>query len=145
MRVDELMTRDPATCGPDDTVQTAAGLMEEHDCGLIPVVEDGELTGVITDRDLAVRVLALGKSASLPVREAMSERVQGVSPDTDVDEVLEVMAEYQVRRVPVVDEAGRLVGIVSQADLARQDVAASDEEVGEVVEEISEPTGKARV
>jgi CBS domain-containing protein len=139
MKARELMTAQPACCTPDETVGEAARLMKEHDCGCIPVVEDGRLVGVITDRDIACRCTAEGKGPETPVAEAMSRNPKSCSPDDEVDTVERIMAEAQVRRVPVVDQRGYCIGIVAQADLALNQRAASDSEVGRIVERISEP------
>ena len=142
MRAQELMTRDPACCTPEDSAQKAAELMSQHDCGAIPVVDDEEsrhLRGMITDRDIAIRGVARGRGAEARVEELMTTNPECCSPDSDVGEVERVMTEYQVRRVPIIDAGGQLVGIISQADLARSDSAISDREVGRVVERISEP------
>ena len=144
MKVRELMTRDPACCTPDQTIREAAGLMRDADCGCIPVVADTGthmLVGVVTDRDIAVRAIATGKGADTRISEVMSSGPRCCSPDDDVDTVEKIMIEGQVRRVPVVDQAGCCVGMVSQADLALNDKAASEKEVGRVVEKISEPAG----
>ncbi len=143
MKVSEIMTKDPACCTTDDTVQAATRMMREQDCGAIPVVADRDsrkLVGVITDRDVATRVVAEGKGSDTSVRDAMSPDPSCCSPQDDVKAVERLMSERQVRRVPIVDDAGRVVGIVAQADLARDDRAVSDREVGRVVEKISEPT-----
>lgn len=142
MKASELMTAQPACCTPDQTIREAAQLMREHDCGCLPVVEDkrsNKLLGVVTDRDIACRCTAEGKGPDTPVKEAMSRNPTCCGPDDDVDSVEKIMAEEQVRRVPVVDERGCCVGMVAQADLALNTRAASDSEVGKVVERISEP------
>ena len=142
MKVDELMTKNPACVTPADTVEEAARLMKEHDAGAIPVVESqGErrLVGMITDRDIAIRVVGAGKTSSTMVRDVMTGGPDAARACDDVDEVEKIMTRRQVRRVPVVDENQRLVGIIAQADLARNDRAASDKKVGKVVEEISQP------
>lgn len=142
MRVTQIMTPDPACCTPDSTAREAASLMKEHDCGSIPVVERLEtrrLVGTVTDRDLAVRGLAAGKGPDTPVRELMTNDPISAAPDDEVEIVREVMIARQVRRVPVVDVNGAVVGIVSQADVALEDGAASDQEVGRIVEAISDP------
>ena len=143
MKARELMTSNPACCTPEATAQQAARLMEENDCGCIPVVEDEEsrfLVGVITDRDLALRAVARGRAPETPVKELMTTDVSAVSPEDSLDRVEELMVDLQVRRVPVIDEDGCCVGIIAQADLALEDRGTSDEQVGQVVERISEPT-----
>ena len=147
MQAQELMTRDPACCTPEDPAQKAADLMSQHDCGAIPVVDGGDsrhLCGMITDRDIAIRGVARGRGAEARVEELMTRDPECCSPDSDIEEVERVMSERQVRRVPIIDAAGQLVGIISQADLARNDSAASDSEVGQVVERISEPGRRVR-
>jgi CBS domain-containing protein len=142
MRVSQIMTPDPACCTPDNTARDAALLMKEHDCGSIPVVEKLEnrrLVGTLTDRDLAIRGLAAGKGPDTPVRELMTYEPISAAPEDEVEIVREVMTAQQVRRVPVVDEDGAVVGIVAQADLALEEGAASDQEVGRIVEAISDP------
>jgi CBS domain-containing protein len=142
MRVAQIMTPDPACCTPESTAQDAATLMKENDCGSIPVVENMDkrrLVGTVTDRDLAVRGLANGRGPDTSVRELMTYDPITSSPDDEGEIVREVMVSQQVRRVPVVDANRALVGIVAQADLAREDGAASDQEVGRIVEAISDP------
>jgi CBS domain-containing protein len=144
VRVGDIMTPDPACCTPDSTAQQAAQLMKEHDCGSIPVVESREsrrLVGTVTDRDLAIRGLAEGRGPDARVRELMTGDPVTTVPEDEVEVVREVMVARMVRRVPVVDENGKVVGIVAQADIAREDGAASDQEVGRIVEAISEPKG----
>jgi CBS domain-containing protein len=144
MRVGDIMTPDPACCTPESTAREAATLMKEHDCGSIPVVENQEnrkIVGTITDRDLAIRGLAEGKGPETPVRGLMTIAPVTSAPEDEVEIVREVMVARMVRRVPVVDKNGRVVGIVAQADIAREEGAASDQEVGRIVEAISEPRG----
>jgi CBS domain-containing protein len=141
VRISEFMTSDPAWCVPGTTAQEAAVLMRDNDCGAIPVVEDEntlKLVGVITDRDLAVRGVAEGLGPETPVRELMTVEPVGADPDDEIEVVREVMIREQVRRVPVIGKDGKLVGIIAQAALARQDAAASDREVGRIVEAISQ-------
>jgi CBS domain-containing protein len=136
------MTRDPACCTPDSTARDAATLMRDHDCGSIPVVEDlrqKRLVGTVTDRDLAVRGLAEGRGPETPVLELMTDDPVTCVPEDEVEDLRQVMVQELVRRVPVVDEDGALVGIVAQADIAREEGAATDREVGRIVEAISEP------
>ena len=148
MKAQEVMTANPACCTPDETAERAAALMEENDCGCIPVVEDQEtkrLLGVVTDRDIALRGVGRGLHADTAVRSLMSSDVSCCAPDSDLEEAERIMTERQVRRVPVIDEAGCCVGMIAQADLAREaDRQVSDREVGRVVERISEPTEDPR-
>lgn len=142
MRISDFMTRDPACCVPEATAREAAELMRDNDCGAIPVVENMDnrkLVGMVTDRDLAVRGLAEGKGPDATVRALMSVEPVGADPDDEVETVRDVMIRERIRRVPVLGPDRRVVGIVAQADLAREDAAASDREVGRIVEAISEP------
>lgn len=145
MKASEIMTPTPHCCAPDDSLRSVASIMRDDDCGAVPVVDGGKLVGIITDRDLAVRALATGQGPDAKVTSHMTRGPHTCSADDDVREVQRVMSEAQVRRVPIVDASGRVVGIVSQADLAiaasgsGQDV--SDREVAIVVERISQPAG----
>ena len=146
MKARELMTSEPACCTPEQTVQEAARLMRDNDCGCIPVVEDTEtnrIVGVVTDRDITCRCTAEAKAADTRVSDVMSRDPTCCGPDVDVEAVEQIMANEQVRRVPVVDSRGCGVGIIAQADLALNERAASDREVGRVVEQISAPAHQA--
>lgn len=133
--VREAMTASPATVGTDANVTDAARLLASENVGSLPVVEDGRLVGMVTDRDLVVRVLAKDLNPhDVQVREVCSEDPVVASPDEALDAALGRMAGEKVRRLPVVEE-GRLVGILAQADVARSAQAAS---TGAMVEEISE-------
>jgi CBS domain-containing protein len=135
-QIRDLMTENPSTCEPSTSVVEAAKVMAREDVGPIPVVEGGRLTGLVTDRDLVVRVLAEGRDPqSTTVGEIATSDVVTISPDADLDEGLKLLASNKVRRLPVVD-GDRLVGIVAQADVARH---AQEVQTGEVVEEISRP------
>jgi CBS domain-containing protein len=135
-RIREIMTSNPSTIEPDKSVADAARIMKQEDAGVVPVTENGRLTGMVTDRDIAIRVVAEGKNAqSTPVREVASKNLVTVDPQQDLDEALRLMAKHQVRRLPVVEEDGRLVGVVAQADVARH---GDDAKTGQVVQEISE-------
>jgi CBS domain-containing protein len=113
----------------------AARLMRDEDAGIVPVVEGEKLVGTVTDRDIAVRVVAEGKSPeSVTVGEIASRDLVTIDPQQELSEALRLMARHQVRRLPVVEEDGRLVGIVAQADIARN---ASDAQTGDLVEDIS--------
>jgi CBS domain-containing protein len=139
----DVMTPDPACCEPDDSVKNAAKIMKQHDVGAVPVVESHasrRLVGMVTDRDLAVRVLAGDRnSEQATLRDAMSGNPVACRTDDDVQKALQLMAERQLRRMPVVDQSGRLMGIIAQADIATR--VGSDKQTGELVEAISEPAG----
>src|SRR5919201_1991303 len=132
--VRELMTSNPCSIDSDKSVAYAAKMMRDENVGLAPIVEGDRLVGTVTDRDIVVRVIAEGKNPeSTMVREVASTDLVTVEPQQDLDEALKLMAKHQVRRLPVV-ERGRLVGVVAQADVARQ---ADDSKTGELVEQIS--------
>jgi CBS domain-containing protein len=138
MRASEIMTRDPAVVTADDSVRRAVELMKEQDVGLIPVVESvnsRRLVGVITDRDVALRVVGEGVPADGTVQQFMSEGVHTAKADDDVDSVMNLMGREQVRRIPIVDERGSVVGIVSQADVVLE--GADAKEVDRTIEKIS--------
>lgn len=119
MKVSEIMTPDVEVARPDDTLETAAELMRDTDAGAVPVCDAGRLVGMLTDRDIAVRAVAEGKSPhACVVREVMSEPVRFASADDEVADVAVKMAEWQVRRLPVLDHDKMLVGIVSLTDIA---------------------------
>jgi CBS domain-containing protein len=126
MRVHEIMVRDVASCRPNDAMSEAARLMWDHDCGIVPVIdEDGRLCGVITDRDLCMACLTQGIPLhQLSVAQAMTPEPVVCAPDQDVSALCQAMRERQVRRIPVVDEDQRLVGIVSLSDVTRRAGAA---------------------
>jgi CBS domain-containing protein len=134
-----IMTPRPVCCTPNEPVHCAAVIMRDHDCGIVPIVEDRNtmrLLGVITDRDIVVRVVAAGKDPNQEKLGAYcSHGVGTVRPQASLEECRRVMETRQVRRVPVTDEHGRLVGIVSIADLAH---ALDADQVGHTVEEVSE-------
>ena len=146
MLAKDLMTRDPACCTPNQTLEEVARLMKEHDCGCIPVVDEEEsrrLVGVVTDRDLACRAIAEGLGTATAVETVMTAEPVCCSPDSEVAEIERLMSDRQVRRLPVEDGDGCCVGIIAQADLAlAEDRGVSDREVGRVVERISQPTGR---
>jgi CBS domain-containing protein len=133
--IKEVMTSNLATVESSASVVEAAQLMRDENTGIVPVVEKGGLVGTVTDRDIVVRLIAEGRDPqSVTVREVASTDLVTVDPQQDLDEALRLMASYQVRRLPVVEEDGRLVGVVSQADVARE---AKDTQTGQLVEEIS--------
>jgi CBS domain-containing protein len=135
-QIRDVMSQNPTTCEPSASVADAARVMASQDVGPVPVVEGDRLVGLVTDRDLVVRVLAEGRDPeSTTIGEIASTDLVTVSPDARLDEALSLLARHQVRRLPVV-EGEQLVGVVAQADVARQ---GEDEETGQVVEQISEP------
>ncbi|WP_246775187.1 CBS domain-containing protein [Bradyrhizobium diazoefficiens] len=125
-KISEVMTRDAKLVNPTDTIQDAAKLMKECDCGVLPVSEGDRLVGMITDRDIAVRCIADGKGPNSKVRDAMSQEVKYCFEDEDISHVCANMSEIQVRRLPVLDRNKRLVGIVSLSDLARQSAGTAE-------------------
>jgi CBS domain-containing protein len=134
--VRDTMTAEPRSIDSSQQIVEAARLMRDEDVGSLPVLEDGRLVGMVTDRDIAVRVVAEGrKPEATTVGEASSRDLVTVEPDHDLDDALLLMARHQVRRLPVV-EGERLVGILAQADVA---LAEKEKKTGEVVEAISEP------
>ena len=133
--IQDVMTSNPCAIDANQPVSYAAKMMKDEDVGLAPIVEGDRLVGALTDRDITVRVVAEGKDPqTVKVREVASTDVITVDPQQDLDDALTLMARYQVRRLPVVEEDGRLVGVVAQADVAEE---AKAKKVGELVEEIS--------
>jgi CBS domain-containing protein len=136
----EVMTASPTTVSGADSIQRAAQLMAQIDVGALPVVEDGKLAGIITDRDIVVRHTAHGESRDCRVSDHMTVRdIQVVHPMTDVNDVIGRMEHYQVRRIPVVDDTGKLVGIIAQADIARHLIRPDVYKLGELIAGISTP------
>ena len=132
----DLMTSNPCSIEADKPVAYAAKMMRDEDVGLAPIVEGEKLVGTLTDRDIAIRVVAEGKDPeSTTVREVATTRLVTIDPEQDLDEALRLMAQNQVRRLLVVEADGRLAGVVAQADVARH---ASDEKTGDLVEQISQ-------
>ncbi len=144
MKAKEIMTASPSVCASTDSLETVARLMRDKDCGAVPIVDNGRVVGIITDRDLAIRAIADRKGTDAKVGDIMTAAPQCCGPDDDISEVERVMSERQVRRIPIVDASGRCVGIVSQADLAMassKNSRVTDQEVAIVVQAISEPSG----
>jgi len=136
----DVMTREPIAVEPDEAIGRVAELMKRQDVGAVPVIETNasrRLVGIITDRDIVVKVLAVGRDAKSAVREAMTSNPATCREDEDVTEAVARMADRQVRRLPVVDAEGRLCGIIAQADIATR--VKKDKTTGELVEAISEP------
>ncbi|TCT26901.1 CBS domain protein [Melghiribacillus thermohalophilus] len=137
--VREIMTKDVATVSTNDNIYEAAKKMHDLNVGFIPIVDDEQhLMGAVTDRDLVLRGYANKKSGSAPITEVMSDELNSVSPETSLQEASQIMADKQIRRLPVV-ENGKLVGIVSLGDLSQDE--ASDHAAGVALGEISERKG----
>ena len=135
--VRDAMTENPRSIGASASVVEAARLMREQHVGSLPITDDEQLVGMITDRDITTRVVAeAADPQKTSVEEIYSRELISVEPDKDLEEALQLMASYQVRRLPVV-ENGRLVGIVAQADIA---LGENEKKTGELVEAISEPS-----
>ena len=134
-KVQDVMSTRPRCVSPDTPVTEAAELMESEDVGALPVLEGDELAGMITDRDIVIRAIAKGKDPrGMPVREVSTRDVVAIRGDEDLSDALKLMASHQVRRLPVVDDSNHLVGVLAQADVARE---AREKDVGETVEAIS--------
>ena len=132
----DVMTSNPCTIDAEKPVAYAAKMMRDEDVGLAPIVEGDKLVGMLTDRDIAIRVVAEGRDPDqVKVRDVASKQVVTIDPQQDLDAALRIMAEHQVRRLPVVEEDGQLVGVVAQADIARE---GDERKTGKLVEEISE-------
>ena len=139
MNVEDLMSRSPCCCDADASLQEVARKMVDHDCGEIPVLDSaGKPIGVLTDRDIYCRTVARGQNPlEMKAGDVMTTPVATVTPQTSISDCCKLMEDKQIRRVVVVDDAGRCCGMVAQADIARHD--SSKREVAEVLEKISEP------
>jgi len=139
MKCMDVLTKDPVCCLPGDTVEQAARLMKKEDVGPIPVIESRQskkLLGIVTDRDMAVKVVAEGRdNKKTKVEEIMTRNPVTCHPNDDLQVALDAMAQHQIRRVPVVDDQGRITGIIAQADVATR--TDDPEKTADVVEEIS--------
>jgi CBS domain-containing protein len=138
MKISECMTQDVQLVSPDDSIERAAQIMGSADAGVLPVSDGSRLVGMITDRDIAVRGVAEGCGPDARVGDIMSREVKYCFDDAEMDEVLVNMAQIQVRRMPVVDHDKRLVGIISLADLDREEPRRS----GEALRHIVQPGGR---
>jgi CBS domain-containing protein len=139
MRVSDAMTGAVRITTPQQTIAEAARMMAEIDAGVLPVGDGDRLVGMLTDRDIAIRAVALGKGPQTPVQEVMSKEVMYCFADQDLNEVAQNMADVKVRRLPVLNRQKRMIGILSLGDLALLDYP---DMTGEVLCEISEPGGK---
>ena len=135
MKVSEIMSSKVATCKPSDSLRDVAKIMRDKDCGAIPILEGGRLTGIITDRDIVMRGVAEGKNVmDMDARSCMTKKVRSVSQDTDVHDLCTLMEKEQIRRVVVTDSSDHIVGIVAQADVA---LNAPERETADVVKKVS--------
>jgi len=138
----EVMTKNPVFCLADDTVEAAAAVMKEEQVGPVPIVQDEDslkVIGIVTDRDLVLRVLAEKRDPKkTALRDVMTKKIISCKESDDLEEAMKAMSDHQIRRIPVVDEKNRLIGIIAQADIATR--AEEPEKTAEMVEEISEPT-----
>ena len=135
MNIREVMTPNPRCVAPGDPIQNAARIMRDEDTGAVPVVENGKILGMVTDRDIVIRAVADGAKLDGPVRGIVSPDVVCATPEMSTRDASKLMAEHQVRRLPVV-ENDRLVGIVSLGDLAVKE--GRDSRTGDTLEDISE-------
>jgi CBS domain-containing protein len=139
MKVSEVMSTDVQIANPGQTIQEAARLMADLDAGALPVGENDRLVGMITDRDIAVRAVAMGLTPDTPVRTVMSTEVLYCTEEDDIEDVAHNMSDTKVRRLPVINKSKRLVGIVSLGDIA---LADGPDSAGQAICGISEPGGK---
>jgi CBS domain-containing protein len=151
MKVEKLMTKDVGTCGPGDTLNDAARIMWERDCGFVPIAQtdgSGRVLGILTDRDICIAAYTRGKPLKeIRVGEVMSTEIQSCGPGDDLAAAEATMRRSKIHRLPVVDDAGRLLGVISLADIAREaareagsrrrEVTAA--EIGETLAAIREP------
>ena len=143
MKIKDIMTEDVAYVNPDTSVVEVAQLMQKHDVGSIPVCTDEGVIGIVTDRDIVVRNIAHGKDPhATPVKDIMTSKVEMVSPDTNIDDAVEIMSSRQIRRLPVVENK-KLVGMVSIGDLALGGIG--DMEIGQTLADISFPSRPEKI
>ena len=135
MHIRDVMTRNPRTVTPNDSIQNAAQIMRDEDTGVVPVVDNGRPVGVVTDRDIVVRAVADGQ-VNRPIREIVTSAVVSATPDMSTREAAQLMSEHQIRRLPVVDEDENIIGILSLGDLAVKD--GRDARTGDTLQSISE-------
>ena len=138
MRCREIMTKNVRTATSDMSLCEAAALMRDGDMGAVPVVDEGKLVGIVTDRDIVVRAIAEGKNSATPIRDAMTTDLFTVTPEDFVFEAIRLMGDKQIRRVPVIGKSGELVGIIAMADVALE--TEDEREIAETLEEISSGT-----
>jgi len=139
MKVKECMSHDVEVANPDETIRDAAAAMERIDAGILPVGENDRLVGMITDRDIAVRAVARGMGPDTHVRDVMTKDVKYCFEDDDIDDVCGNMSDIQVRRLPVLNNDKRLVGIISLGDIASRE---HPEHAGHALQGIAQPGGQ---
>jgi CBS domain-containing protein len=137
MKIQQLMTTNVQCCKPTDSIQAAAQIMANVNCGSVPVCDNKRVVGMITDRDIVLNAIAKGKT-NAAVNECMSSSAVTCTPETDAHEAADIMAQHQIRRLPVVDASGQLCGICSIGDLATVDIHIN--EAGDALSKISEQT-----
>ena len=135
LRASEIMTKSVRTATREMSLREVAAMMRDGDMGAVPVVDDGRLIGIVTDRDIVVRAVAEGKTADTPIGEVMTTELFTVAPDDFVFEAIRLMGDKQVRRIPVVSEDGSLAGIIAMADVALE--MEDEQEIASTLEEIS--------
>lgn len=143
MKCKDVMTPNPSYCSPEDISVKPAKIMRDEDVGIVPVCEqDKKLVGVVTDRDICLTVVAEERNPrEVKVSDCMSEDLVTCKPEEDIRKAADLMKEYQVRRIPVVDNQGRILGMIAQADIALK--VGKPEEITETVQEISKPSKAA--
>ncbi|WP_409252485.1 CBS domain-containing protein [Bacillus sp. SCS-153A] len=137
--IQEVMTQQVETCSPSSSLIDVAKLMKDLDIGAVPVSDNNQLKGILTDRDIVIYGLAEKGNADLQVKDIMTESVDYVTPETDINEAYSKMAEKQIRRLPVLDQNNQVVGIVSLGDLAVK--LNKDSDTGDTLEAVSRPIG----
>lgn len=135
MRCSEIMTKNVRTATRETSLREVAAIMRDGDMGAVPVVDEGKMIGIVTDRDIVVRAVSEGKNADSPVGETMTSELFTVGPDDYVFEAVRLMGDKQVRRIPVINKDGSLAGIIAMADVALE--MEDEREIAETLEEIS--------
>jgi len=143
MNVSEIMTRNPSACNPETKLTEVARIMVEKNCGAVPIVDKktNKPVGIITDRDITCRTVAVGENPlNLTAASIMTDKMFSIESDRSEEELLRLMEQKQVRRIPVIDNAGKFIGIVSQADVARK---LPEHETAELLKVVSKPSARA--
>ncbi|MEN3331292.1 MAG: hypothetical protein V7641_657 [Blastocatellia bacterium] len=139
LRCSEIMTKNVTTCGPDTVIRDVADMMEDDNVGSIPVLDNGRLVGIVTDRDIVCRVIAEGlDTRTTKAREVMSDEIITCTADDSLIDAIRKMGEHQIRRIPICDLNGRLRGIIALGDIALE--AERDQDLANAIEQISQPT-----